>query len=436
MNSLILPLILFLSFSGDNAVYSRHSLKSQGDIEFFVDYSRFLRQDTMTYCEIYYLLNLKTVPYTMEYGEKVRRYSIDIAVTDEHGKQTFSHSNEIEKEKVVKRQFLVDLFKIMLKPGAYNIAITMRDSVKRKKGSVEFKLATLDYRERPLVSDITVGSYLDTAKTPFQKFGYSLYPMPSLAFSKKTDSIYLYAEVYHLQGDTGKYVMNYSILNNRGNYVVSIKPVIRDKKEPGYIYGSIALDKLVPGDYTLLLSVTDLATKKTSQSKREFLYFSESAYEDTAKLQSFYFFIDYFANSKQLSIYRHLKTYDDSLAFLKRFWKTKDPTPSTKINEFFIEYIKRAEYANEHFHEKNTDGMKTDRGRIYIKYGPPDEVKHSVFPLNYREKEIWFYHRGKELAFAFADIDGSGKMVLVYTNAEDEHSIPDWHKYISNEDFQ
>ena len=58
---------------------------------------------------------------------------------------------------------------------------------------------------------------------------------------------------------------------------------------------------------------------------------------------------------------------------METFWYRRDPTPDTVENEFREEYFRRVMYANERFGGR-IPGWKTDRGRIYIVYGPPDEI--------------------------------------------------------------
>jgi len=59
--------------------------------------------------------------------------------------------------------------------------------------------------------------------------------------------------------------------------------------------------------------------------------------------------------------------------FIEQFWLRRDPTPDTVENEYKEEHYRRIAYANEHF-AAGVPGWRTDRGRIYIMYGPPDEI--------------------------------------------------------------
>src|SRR5437763_3866792 len=60
--------------------------------------------------------------------------------------------------------------------------------------------------------------------------------------------------------------------------------------------------------------------------------------------------------------------------FIEAFWDRRNPNPDSEDNEFKDEHYRRIEYANEHF-AAGIPGWKSDRGRIYIVYGPPDEIE-------------------------------------------------------------
>ncbi len=70
--------------------------------------------------------------------------------------------------------------------------------------------------------------------------------------------------------------------------------------------------------------------------------------------------------------FQKLNTDEEREAFIENFWLKRDPTPGTPENEYEEEHYRRVAYANENF-SSGIPGWKTDRGSIYIKYGPPDE---------------------------------------------------------------
>jgi len=82
----------------------------------------------------------------------------------------------------------------------------------------------------------------------------------------------------------------------------------------------------------------------------------------------------YIITDEERAAFLRLQTDDEREQFIEQFWLRRDPTPGTPENEFREEHYRRIAYANEHFSSR-IPGWKTDRGRIYITYGPPDEIE-------------------------------------------------------------
>jgi GWxTD domain-containing protein len=76
---------------------------------------------------------------------------------------------------------------------------------------------------------------------------------------------------------------------------------------------------------------------------------------------------------EELSAFKQLSNDEERDAFIEQFWLRRDPTPDTPENEYKEEHYRRIAYANEHF-PAGVPGWRTDRGRIYIMYGPPDQI--------------------------------------------------------------
>jgi len=81
----------------------------------------------------------------------------------------------------------------------------------------------------------------------------------------------------------------------------------------------------------------------------------------------------YIITDAERKAFKQLQTDEEREQFIEQFWLRRDPTPDTEENEFREEHYRRIAYANEHF-ASGIPGWKTDRGRIYIEYGPPDEI--------------------------------------------------------------
>ena len=149
----------------------------------------------------------------------------------------------------------------------------------------------------------------------------------------------------------------------------------------------------------------------------------------------------YIITDEERAAFKQLTNDEERDNFIEAFWQRRDPTPDTEENEYKEEHYQRIAYANEHF-AAGVPGWKTDRGRIYIMYGKPDEIdshpsggtyerpmdegggETSTFPF-----EDWRYRYiegiGQEVIIEFVDtcmcneyhmtLDRSEKDALLYT---------------------
>ena len=101
--------------------------------------------------------------------------------------------------------------------------------------------------------------------------------------------------------------------------------------------------------------------------------------------------------------------YQDELF---QYWKKYDPTPGTKYNELMAEYYSRIDYAALKFKSlTKRNGISSDRGKVYIKYGKPDKIERSSDEYGY-VVETWIYGNARQ-KFVFVDKDGTGNFILV-----------------------
>ena len=84
--------------------------------------------------------------------------------------------------------------------------------------------------------------------------------------------------------------------------------------------------------------------------------------------------VGWIITDEERSAFKQLSNDEERENFIESFWQRRDPTPDTAENEFKEEHYRRIAYANEHF-PAGIPGWKTDRGRTYIVFGPPDEIE-------------------------------------------------------------
>jgi GWxTD domain-containing protein len=83
--------------------------------------------------------------------------------------------------------------------------------------------------------------------------------------------------------------------------------------------------------------------------------------------------VPYIITDEERAAFKKFTTDDEREQFIEQFWERRNPNPGSPENEFKEEYYRRIAYANEHY-ASGIPGWKTDRGRIYITWGPPDEI--------------------------------------------------------------
>jgi len=126
--------------------------------------------------------------------------------------------------------------------------------------------------------------------------------------------------------------------------------------------------------------------------------------------------------------------------FVTAFWERRNPTPRAAENPFKQEHYRRIAYANVHFaftsKDKNIPGWKSDRGRIYIVYGPPDSIDlHASAPYQLASGvrtsidpyEVWSYQKikgfGEDVTVRFVDKCRCGEFRQA-SAPSDEHELP------------
>ncbi len=134
--------------------------------------------------------------------------------------------------------------------------------------------------------------------------------------------------------------------------------------------------------------------------------------------------VPYIITPAEKELFLSLPNEEERGKFIDNFWKKRDPNPATPENEFKLAYYRRIALANKFFGQASVPGWKTDRGRVFILLGPPNEIQHDYFYANDSlsrpgsVKEIWTYwdlpnpNLPYSFEFIFVDRYGTGNYVL------------------------
>ena len=104
-------------------------------------------------------------------------------------------------------------------------------------------------------------------------------------------------------------------------------------------------------------------------------------------------------------------------AWFKAFWKKRDPSPGTQFNELLDEFYARVSESNYKFRTRAQEGWETDRGRIFVLYGPPPKVENGRYAIRSLPWLEWEY--SDSLKFIFVDKKRNGEFILTETIQKD-----------------
>ena len=199
---------------------------------------------------------------------------------------------------------------------------------------------------------------------------------------KKIDELLL-----ELDGPDEKYLEKYSNLSMDDNGFYSIDFVIPD------IYYN---------RFDLILSVSDYSISKSLYLENIDNNFWTN---DSTEIISVMRYILPVADIKSM---KKLKL-SDQFEFINNYWADRDPDSNTLENELLVEFTNRVKFVNSKFSDLGK-GWRSDRGRVYIIYGPPEMVERYSNQSD-GIYEIWEYPSGTR--FTFLDRNGFGQFMLI-----------------------
>jgi len=154
----------------------------------------------------------------------------------------------------------------------------------------------------------------------------------------------------------------------------------------------------------------------------------------------------YIITDEERTAFKRLATDEEREQFIEQFWLRRDPSPDSQENEFKEEHYRRIAYANERY-ASGIPGWKTDRGRIYITFGPPDEIEShpsggtyerpfeegggttSTFPFE-KWRYRWIQDIGSDIMIEFVDPTMTGEYRMTMDPSEKDALL-----YVPNAGF-
>lgn len=351
----------------------------------------------------------------------------------------------------------VEHFSFAGQPGRYSIDVSVTDSGSGRVARVRDEVQA--FAQSPGASDLLLGTSLrkgapgDTAarRGEIRKGSVFIEAAGLPVLTPQQATLGYYIELYPAAAETVS--VGLRVLKQDGSVVVTVP----EQRVPvpaggGASNGVLSLAGLPPGDYRLEL--TERASAGTEVRTASFGmtgFETEAALAAAAPaprdvfeglsepvLDTLYAPLVYLMNQNEQGLYPSL-TLEGKRNYLRQFWAKRDPSPGTPRNEAQEDYYRRIADANRKFREGGAaeiPGWRTDRGRIFLRYGPPDEVLSRPQAGSTNPYEVWKYTRVRPLKYVFWDQTRFGNYALIWTDDRREPSRPNWVELLGPEAVQ
>jgi GWxTD domain-containing protein len=345
-----------------------------------------------------------------------------------------------------------------VRPGRYSVSATVLRGNRRDSAHI----ALQGFAAAPLISDALLSSRIRTvaageqvSPAELKKGRFAIDSGTRTTIFPTEPSLWYYLELYPVGTATVQEELTFSVRRSSGGApLFSTKRPIAVNERGGVDVAGLPLQGLPPGDF--VLTITARVGERTEQRAVDFTmgtlqeapvvvtpsaagaesalldrYFSTSARDDAA-INRIIEALTLASPADAVPATTNQMPVDAKRRFLARFWsRVPDPKPATAEHEMVEEYIGRVDFVSREYVERDIgrSGVRTDRGRIYMKYGAPD-AKQLLPMTGNRAVEVWKYTRNRGLKFAYLDETGFSNFALVYTTDPTEVSLADWAERI------
>ena len=345
---------------------------------------------------------------------------------------------------------LVGIHHLQLERVDYVLTLIARDRyLASRKDSVTVRLPI-----RPLVTDKLVLSDIEFASSirqgsktsPFYKNTLEVVPNVGGLYGEDQKAFF-YFEAYNLlpEGVPPDYTVRTLVYDAVGKELISKERAKKRQGESAVVVDQFAVDKLKSGTYTLVVSLSDTSAKPLAQSGRKFFVYNPSlgidstlltqasslpmpiyAAMDEGELDREYKWSRYEVTEAERAQFEQLKGSDVKRKFMSDVWRRR-PIGARD------EYMARVAYVNGQYSMLAREGYRTDRGRVHIVYGPPDDYERHPNEPDMKPYEIWSYNNLQGgVVFVFVQRNQGGDFELVHSTHRNELHDEDWQRYATS----
>lgn len=252
------------------------------------------------------------------------------------------------------------------------------------------------------------------------------------------DSIYIYHELGNTFFPVGNLERKIGIFKD-SDPVRTFTEKINCRGEKRSRLSAVDISNLEEGYYEITVEVSDPVSKAVNFRTDYFSIKQEKGqgFRLFINIDDEFILLKYLLPSSKTRLWNNL-SLEGRKHYINRFWLANDKIPDTEKNEFFETIKERIVYCNAQFSHFE-DGWHTDRGRIYIKYGKPDDIVTGDTGLQtkYPRKkyEIWKYRVKNNLTYLFLDLSSTNNHKLILSENDDQESSSPYFKAYLGDDF-
>lgn len=408
---------------------------SSGNLLYYLDFTSFKGKANESYVEFNVMIYADQLTINKQEDSSYSELNISFILKDSEGSQIISRGwstqVSLDTESDIRTQVVYDEWGELLKPANYMVHLQIEDDLSAKTGIIEDELTIPLFNIDQL--EISAIKFLNGIKKNENENVNIQILNPARRYGLLNQQLSFYLEIYCDENLLNKKIIpTYNIWKINQNFTknISDNPITLKSVSLG-ITRALDISNLETGIYELtveLRSVDSAAVLCKQARSFEIIqadYFANLPRVDEKKLNTLSDLLSYLATPKELNIFNDLDQ-SSRTAYLVEFYRELDPTPENIENEYLIDLLTRYAYANENYNWSKTEGWATDRGRILIQNGFPDEVERFEFEENSNPYEIWYYRQNRQLLFVFGDLYMNGNYVLLHSNKESEVYNPSW----------
>jgi GWxTD domain-containing protein len=367
------------------------------------------------------------------------------------------HSPSID-DTLQNRFSFIDQQRFLLNDGEYTIEITLTDPNSAADALIHSEVVSIGFeRDTITMSSLQLAERVEPAgdASPFAKSGYNIIPFIDYFYPSNINNINFYTEIYDAAGVLGDneaflIVSSIEAFETRAT-MPEYNRFKRESARPVNVFiGSFDISRLPSGNYFLVVKAVD-RNNKTLASNRVFFQRSNPELRLTADVFQHVgienSFVESIVHPDSLSYFvRALgpistqveREFAENLVaslhisnmqrYFYNFWLTRNPaSPEQAWRNYYVEMSR----ADVFFKTRISRGYATDRGRVYLQYGPPNSISKSYDEPSAYPYEIWHYYaingqRNKRFVFYSRDF-ATNDFELIHSDVVGELANYRWH---------